>query len=207
MSDLNPYEYLGVTPESSFDDIQEAKARLIQQHQGDEKLRESIEAAYDAILMDRLKLRQSGKIPVPERIRFPEKLSQPQQNFTAPPVNRASMWLQGLFDTPSRSDILWSSGVFLVLGAWIAYPGFKEATLSLAIAFGVAFTFFFINRKERRFGRAILLTLFGLFVGIGLGTLLASLLATPITNIGLTTEKFISLVTFLLLWLISSFLR
>ncbi|HEY9891193.1 MAG TPA: CPP1-like family protein, partial [Candidatus Sericytochromatia bacterium] len=75
MSDQNPYEKLGVTEDASFDEIQDAKGRLLQQHRGDQKLIESVEAAYDAIIMDRLRMRQEGKIKVPERIRFPEKLS------------------------------------------------------------------------------------------------------------------------------------
>ena len=65
MSDQNPYEKLGVTEDASFDEIQDAKGRLMQQHRGDQKLVESVEAAYDAIIMDRLRMRQEGKIKVP----------------------------------------------------------------------------------------------------------------------------------------------
>jgi len=72
MSDQNPYEKLGVSEEASFDEIQDARNRLFEQHSGDAKHLEVIEAAYDAILMDRLRMRQEGKIKVPERIRFPE---------------------------------------------------------------------------------------------------------------------------------------
>ena len=45
MSDQNPYEKLGVTEDASFDEIQDAKGRLMQQHRGDQKLLESVEAA------------------------------------------------------------------------------------------------------------------------------------------------------------------
>ena len=203
MSEQNPYEKLGVTEAASFDEIQEAKIRLIQEHQGDQTLVESIEAAYDAVLMDRLKLRQQGKIPVPERIRFPERVAQVPPSFTPPPVKKTPAWLQGLLDTPSRSDILLSSGVFFGLTALVAYPGFQEASLSLAIAFGVGFTFFFLNRKERRFGRSALLTLIGLFVGIGLGTVVA----TQLVGIALSPVRIETFVTFLILWIIATFLR
>ncbi|HEY9872411.1 MAG TPA: CPP1-like family protein [Candidatus Obscuribacterales bacterium] len=207
MSDQSPYEKLGLTEDASFDEIQEAKGRLIQEHGGDQKLVESIEAAYDAILMDRLKMRQQGKIPVPERIRFAERLAQAPASVNQAAVNRTPEWLQGLFDTPNKSDIIRSSAVFVVLGGLIAYPGFQESSLSLAIAFAVGFTVFFVNRKERRLGRAMLLTLVGLFVGIGLGSLLASWLPTPIPYILLTPDKVATLVTFLVMWLIASFLR
>jgi hypothetical protein len=74
MSEQSPYEKLGVSEEASFDEIQDVRNRLLQQYSGDSKRVEVIEAAYDAILMDRLRMRQEGKIKVPERIRFPERL-------------------------------------------------------------------------------------------------------------------------------------
>ena len=58
MSEQNPYEQLGVTEESSFEEIQEAKQRLVQQYQNDSKIVELIESAYDSVLMDRLRMRQ-----------------------------------------------------------------------------------------------------------------------------------------------------
>ena len=72
MIEQNPYEQLGVTEGSSFEEIQAAKKRICDANNNDPKLVESIEAAYDAVIMDRLRLRQEGKIKVPERIRFPE---------------------------------------------------------------------------------------------------------------------------------------
>jgi len=77
----------------------------------------------------------------------------------------------------------------------------------LVLALGVGCNIYFLNRKERQFGRAVLLTLLGLLVGVGLGTWLGGLALTQLTNIGLTTEKFATLVTLVFLWLISSFLR
>jgi hypothetical protein len=72
---------------------------------------------------------------------------------------------------------------------------------------GVGCNVYFLNRKERQLGRAVLLTLAGLLVGVGLGTLLGGLLTAQLAPIGFTTEKFATLVTFIILWLISSFLR
>ncbi|MBW4576186.1 MAG: CPP1-like family protein [Aphanothece sp. CMT-3BRIN-NPC111] len=208
MSEQNPYEKLGLTEDASFEEIQEAKKRLTQEHNGDRKLLEGIEAAYDAILMDRLKMRQEGKIPVPERIRYPEKLSQPPPSFTAVPVSRTPGWLQRLLDSPTRSDIIWTSGVYLFLSALIALSTPTSAsTLPIALAFGVGFNFYFLNRKERKFGRSVLLTLAGLFAGIGLGTLLVAGLPTLIANIGFMPDKVLTLVTFIILWVIATFIR
>lgn len=208
MSDQNPYEKLGVTEEASFDEIQDAKGRLMQQHRGDPKLVEAVEAAYDAIIMDRLRMRQEGKIKVPERIRFPEKLSQAPPNFTQAPVNRSSAWLQRLWDTPTPADLIWPAVTFMLLsGASVFYRAPDESILPLVLALGVGCNVYFLNRKERQFGRAVLITLVGLIVGVGLGTVLGSLLKVQLTTIGFTAEKFSTMVTFFLFWLISSFLR
>lgn len=209
MSEENYYDKLGLTEDASFDEIQEARGRLIQEHQGDPKRLEAIEVAYDAILMERLRMRQQGKIKVPERIRFPERLSPPAPPpFTPPPVNRSPAWLQRLVDTPSSADILWPAGLFAVLSSLVIfYPDTTGTALQIAVALGVFLSVYFLNRKERKLGRAMLLTLTGLVVGIGLGTLISSVWLAPLASVGLSADKLATLVTFFLLWLLSSFLR
>ncbi|MGQ4646099.1 CPP1-like family protein [Lyngbya aestuarii] len=210
MTDQNPYEKLGVTEDASFDEIQDAKGRLMQQHRHDKKLVESVEAAYDAIIMDRLRMRQEGKIKVPERIRFPEKTYQSQPSFPQVPMDGSPAWLQELLDTPTASDIIWPGVSFLALASLSVFysaPG-SESTLPLVLALGFGCSIYFVNRKEQKFWRAVLLTLIGLLIGFGLGSWLGSLMGTPIAGINdLTSEKFATLVTFFILWLISSFLR
>ncbi|MBE9128434.1 MULTISPECIES: CPP1-like family protein [unclassified Coleofasciculus] len=206
MSDQNPYEKLGVTEDASFDEIQDAKGRLMQQYRGDPKLVETVEAAYDAIIMDRLRMRQEGKIKVPERIRFPERLPQTPLNVSQTPANSPPAWLQRFLDTPTTSDLLWPGVVFLILsGLAVLYSG--VSILPLAVALGFGCNIYFLNRKEQQFGRAVLLTLAGLLIGVGLGTALGGVIESQLMGIGLTIEKFATLITFVLLWLISSFLR
>jgi len=205
MSDQNPYEKLGVTEDASFDEIQDAKGRLMQQYRGDQKQIETVEAAYDAIIMDRLRMRQEGKIKVPERIRFPEKLSQSPPSFPQVPVSKSPAWLQQMFDTPAAGEMLWPAVSYLGLGAWTAFAG-SEEILPLTLALGFGCSIYFLNRKEGRFGRAVLIALVGLLVGLGIGTLLTNyVVTTPIASIG--SLRFATLVTFLILWLISCFLR
>ena len=201
MSEQNPYDQLGVTEDSSFDEIQEARDHLVSVHDGDRKQVETIEAAYDAILMDRLRMRQEGKIKVPDRIRFPEKLTQAPPSAAPAPTDQAPAWLQQLIDTPSRADIVWPAGLFIGLSALsISAP-------ALALAVGVGVSLYFLNRKEKKFGRAILLTLIGLIIGIVVGLQIDSLFPLQIATIGLEAESFAAIVTFFILWLVSSFLR
>lgn len=206
MSEQNPYEQLGVTEESSFEEIQEAKQRLVQQYQNDSKIVESIEAAYDSVLMDRLRMRQEGKIKVPDRIRFPERLTIPVESK---PVtsSKSPNWLQGLIDTPSAQDIGVPAVIYACLGAiTLLVPDPSGSLLPLLLAFGVFVNIYFFNRKEKRFGRALLFTLAGLVLGVALGAGLASLAATANLNI-LGDRQIYAIITFLIFWVISSFFR
>lgn len=204
MSDRSPYETLGVTKDASFEEIQDAKSRLTQQYRDDSKLVESIEAAYDAIIMDRLKMRQEGKIKVPERIRFPERTVEATPKASPAQANATPTWLQQSIDSPSRSDLLWSAGVFASLGVLTLLDSSPNSSVpSLAMALGFCANIYFLNRKEGRFGRAVLMTLIGLVLGVSLGAVLMSSVGSPAP----TENQFVTLVALLVFWLIASFLR
>ena len=207
MSDQNPYEKLGVTKDATFDEIQDARNHLLQQYSGEPKHLEAVEAAYDAILMERLRMRQDGKIKVPEGIRYAERLSQPLPKESPVPAKQ-SAWLQRLVDRPSIKDILLPGSLFLSLSGFsILYRATGNQGLQLALVVGIGLSFYFLNRKERKSGRSLLLTSFGLITGLIVGGLLSSLLSTQIAGINLTSEQFSTVFTFILLWVISSFLR
>ncbi|NCR42107.1 MAG: molecular chaperone DnaJ [Microcystis aeruginosa W13-11] len=206
MSEQNPYEQLGVTEESSFEEIQEAKRRLVQQYQNDSKIVESIEAAYDSVLMDRLRMRQEGRIKVPDRIRFPERLTIPVESK---PVtsSKSPNWWRSSIDTPSAQDIGAPAVIYACLGAiTLLVPDPSGSLLPLLLAFGVFVNIYFFNRKEKRFGRALLFTLAGLVLGVALGAGLASLAAKADLNI-FGDRQIYALITFLIFWVISSFFR
>jgi hypothetical protein len=207
MSDQSPYEKLGVSEDASFDEIQDVRNRLLEQHGGDGSVREVIEAAYDAILMERLRMRQEGKIKVPERIRFPEKRvpSSPQTSQTL--GQQSPAWLKRSIDQPTLTDVLLPGAWYLGLSATsVLYPGGSGQVLQLSLVVGVAIGVYFLNRKEGKFGRAVLFTLVSLIAGLIAGGLLAGLIL-PSPLITLTANQFSTLLTFILMWLVSSFLR
>ncbi|MGF1514536.1 MAG: CPP1-like family protein [Elainellaceae cyanobacterium] len=202
MSTQSSYDKLGVDENSSFEEIQNARSRLLSEHGSDRKLADDIEAAYDTILMDRLRLRQEGKIRVPDRIRFPERLAAeaPAQSTSAP--SQASMgWLQRSLDNPSQSEIIWPALSFVGVGA------LSIASPSVALALGVGFCLYFLNRKERKFGRALLLTFAALVVGVALGLQIGNLTEPQLRAFQMTPDAFATLVTAFMFWLTSSFLR
>ncbi|MFO5527936.1 MAG: CPP1-like family protein [Cuspidothrix sp.] len=207
MSDQNPYEKLGVSEDASFDEIQDARNRLLEQHGGEGNSQEVIEAAYDAILMERLRMRQEGKIKVPERIRFPEIRVQ-SSTQASPNLNRQSPeWLQRSLDQPILTDVLVPAAWYVGLSAIsLFYPGGSEQVLQLALVLGVGIGVYFLNRKEGKFGRAVLFTLVSLIVGLIVGGVIAGwVLPLPLINV--TANQFSTLLTFILMWLVSSFLR
>jgi Protein CHAPERONE-LIKE PROTEIN OF POR1-like len=202
MSGNSHYELLGVNENSSFDEIQEARNNLLAEKGGDRKQTEAIEAAYDAILMDRLRLRQEGKIKVPERIRFPERLVEPPPDFAPSTPQQAPGWLKNLFDKPVVSEMVLPGGMFLGLGALSVL---LSPTLPLAL--GVGLCLYFLNQKDRKFMRSFLLTLGGLVVGCVAGLQLGGLLASQLASVPIALETFAASVALVVLWMVSSFLR
>ncbi|MBF2064528.1 MAG: CPP1-like family protein [Calothrix sp. C42_A2020_038] len=208
MSDQNPYEKLGVSEDATFEEIQTARSHLIEQYSGDSKRVEFIEAAYDAILMDRLRMRQEGKIKVPERIRFPERVVQPPPQETLPRRDQSPAWLDKILDKPTPGDVVLPLVWYLGLGAIsIFYRTTGDQILQLSLIVGVGISVYFLNRKENRLGRAVLWTFAGLIIGLVGGGLIASAILPQIFMLGITSNQFSTVFTFILLWLISSFLR
>jgi hypothetical protein len=205
MDDQSPYQKLGVKENASFEEIQDAKKRLMEQYQHDSQVVETIETAYDSIIMDRLRLRQEGKIKVPEKIRFPEQAT--TENFKPfnVPTTQTPTWLSDLLDTPSQQDILQPAILFLVLSVVTVFADVSLLSLLMSLAFGA--TIYFLNRKEQRFGRSILITLVSLVLGIVLGGGLAYLLNNQAGLNLLSNDQISSIVSFIVFWFVSSFLR
>lgn len=65
--DSSPYERLGVAPDATFDAVQAAKQARLGEVGDNPIARAQIEAAYDAVLMERLKERQQGKVSTAAR--------------------------------------------------------------------------------------------------------------------------------------------
>ena len=61
-SQPSPYERLGIETGASFEAVQAAKQARLEEVGENPQARAQVEAAYDAVLMDRLKERQQGKV-------------------------------------------------------------------------------------------------------------------------------------------------
>lgn len=201
MSDPTPYEKLGVTDDASFEEVRDARDRLLSELDGDELQQELIEAAYDAVLMDRLRARQEGKIKVPERIRFPERLSSNLPTTLQPATTTGTpSWLSNLIDNPSRQDLTISLSVFAGLGLVSnILPAATPTWLALALLASI----YLLNRKQSRFGRAVLLAIAGLTVGVLLGY---AIMQIPVLASPNFPSPISMAVILLIMWLVTCFL-
>ncbi|AFY72293.1 Protein of unknown function (DUF3353) [Synechococcus sp. PCC 7502] len=199
MTDFTPYKKLGVTEDASFEEIKDARDRLIVELDGDTPAQELVEAAYDAILMDRLKARQEGKIKVPDRIRFPEKNITTSPSILQPVASPAKLrWLSESLDRPSRKDLVTYTCTFAGL---LALSIFLPASNSIWMAIALLASIYFLKSKENRFWRSLLLALVGLVIGVSLAV---GLLPLIIHGFSLSISTAIIL---LVMWLVTTLLR
>jgi Protein CHAPERONE-LIKE PROTEIN OF POR1-like len=202
MSSQNDYETLGVTESASFEAIQAARTKLAQEHAADAPRLQAIEKAYDALLMERLRLRQEGKIDVPDGVRFAEnKIAK-----AAKPKLSLPTWDAGFAGSPTLWDWLAPTvGYITLIGLTIAV-GQNPANLQTLTGIGTGAALYFVYRKENRILRAILFSLGGLVLGYTLGLAIAKVAIAQV--IGLPPLPVVATwVTFVILWLISVFLK
>jgi hypothetical protein len=206
MSEPTPYDKLGVNDEASFEAVRDARDRLLREYAGDESEQEAIEAAYDAILMDRLRARKEGKIAVPDRIRYPERLAAPAPTaMQSNPQRRAPSWLSKLFDNPTQKDIYISLGIYAALAA-ISF--FVPIATTTWLSFGLIVSVYWLTRKENRFGRSILISLSGITSGVILAALTNQILVVSrLATNGLFPSPIQLVIILLVMWLHACFLR
>ncbi|MEM9905050.1 MAG: CPP1-like family protein [Cyanobacteria bacterium P01_D01_bin.44] len=212
MSNQNAYETLGLDEASSFEEVQAARQRLVKECEDNPQRKEAVEAAYDSILMERLRMRQEGKIKVPDRIRYAEKQAEKLAAAKAsatPSASNPPTWLQDWLDTPSRNDILWPSAIYLSLAVLSWFTATAEGTgASVMLGFGVALCAYFLNRKERKFWRSILLAAGALLLGLLLGfAFLALLKSQGVAVAEAQVAAIAAIMAFVFMWFASSFLR
>ena len=85
-SAVDPFQLLGIAVDASFDEVQAARQARLQEVETDPMARSKVEAAYDAILMNRLRERQQGRVSTAAR-----SASQREQTSATPPSRPAAL--------------------------------------------------------------------------------------------------------------------
>jgi hypothetical protein len=180
----DPYRRLGVAPDASFDDVQAAKLSRLEEAGEDPMARSRIEAAYDAVLMDRLKERQQGRVssaarsasqreqasPPPSRPALPALPNLPQLPASRLPRPSFSLPRLQLASGRERWFPLAADGVLLLL--LVLAPAAPELLAALA-------TFVTLLNLQRRNGR-FLAAVGWSFLLLSLGLVLGALLVTAL---------------------------
>lgn len=205
MSEQNPYKTLGLAESASFEEIQAAKQKLSQQHQNDSILVESLEAAYDAIIMERLRQRQQGTLDVPDQIRFAET---PKKSFDLPKsidTSNLPNWLVDLRDQPEPQDLNWALGVNGAIAVTGLFLNVSLASTILTVL--LIANIYLLYRKENRFGRAFLVGVSSLILGVAIGSGVNALIGSTGGSLAIAPEQILIITSCLTGGLSSSFLR
>ncbi|MCP9940965.1 CPP1-like family protein [Cyanobium sp. ATX 6E8] len=203
-----PYERLGVPSDASFDAVQAAKLARLEEVGDDTMARSRIEAAYDAVLMERLKERQQGRVssaaksasqreqlaPPPPKLAVPALPQLPLPRMAAPQLKLPGL---ALASGRERWFPLATAGVLLLL--LLLAPGCPP---DLVLALATAMTVINLQWRNRRFLAAVGWGFGLLCLGLLVGAILAGALSTSLPlGLPLTPLQVQSLPALLLLLL------
>ncbi|KAJ9172699.1 hypothetical protein P3X46_015911 [Hevea brasiliensis] len=191
----DPYKRLGISREASEDEIQAARNFLIHKYAGHKPSVDAIETAHDKIIMQKFYDRKNPKIDIRKKVR---EIKQ----------SRVVLAIASRFQTPSTLVIIKTSIAFLVLGVLtVLFPTEEGPTLQVAIS--LMATIYFIYDRLKSKIRAFLYGAGAFIFSWLLGTFLMVSVIPPLPFIkGLRSfEVTTSLVTYVLLWVSSAYLK
>ncbi|KAG9442934.1 hypothetical protein H6P81_018788 [Aristolochia fimbriata] len=189
----DPYKRLGISREASEEEIQAARNFLINKYAGHKPSVDAIESAHDKIIMQSFYEKKNPKINIKKKFR---EVSQ----------SRIATALTSRFEAPSTKFIIKSSIAFIVLGALtVLFPTDEGPTLQVAISL-IASIYFIYNRLKSRI-RAFLYGVGSFFFSWLLGTFLMVSVIPPILKGPTSLEVTTSLISYLLLWVSSTYLK
>ncbi|KAJ0040434.1 hypothetical protein Pint_28410 [Pistacia integerrima] len=191
----DPYKRLGISREASEDEIQAARSFLVQKYAGHKPSLDAIESAHDKIIMQKFYERKNPKIDMKKKVR------EVRQSHVVQAV-------MSRFQTPSTKIIIKTSIAFVVLGALtVLFPTEEGPTLQVALS--LIATIYFIHERLKSKLRAFLYSAGAFIFSWLLGTFLMVSVIPPIPLIkGLRSfEVTTSLITYVLLWVSSTYLK
>ncbi|GAY57771.1 hypothetical protein CUMW_181980 [Citrus unshiu] len=191
----DPYKRLGISREASEEEIQAARNFLVQKYAGHKPSIDAIESAHDKIIMQKFYERRNPKIDIKKKVREVRQ-------------SRVMQAVMSRFQTPSTKIIIKTSVAFLVIGILtVLFPTEEGPTLQVAIS--LIATMYFIHERLKSKIRAFLYGAGAFIFSWLLGTFLMVAVIPPIPIIkGLRSfEVTTSLITYVLLWVSSTYLK
>ncbi|KAK7360152.1 hypothetical protein VNO77_02131 [Canavalia gladiata] len=191
----DPYKRLGISREASEEEIQGARNFLIQKYGGHKPSVVAIESAHDKIIMQKFYERRNPKIDIKKKMR---EVNQ----------SRFVQAVKGRFYTPSTKVIIKTSLAFLLLGVLtVLFPTEEGPTVQVALS--LITTIYFIYDRLKSKIRASLYGAGAFIFSWLLGTFLMVSVIPPVTILKgpRAFEVITSLITYVLLWVSSTYLR
>lgn len=191
----DPYKRLGISREASEEEIQEARNFLVSEYAGHAKSRESIEEAYDKIIMESFQARRKSKTSL--------KTSLKKKYAESPP------WVRNLgnrFEVPSSKVILQRAVFFALLALWsIINPA--EGGPAFQVAVSLAGCIYFLNKRLKSVWKSLIFGFGGLVVGWIFGSVLVPFLPPFLFPRNWSLELISALVSYLFLWFTCTYLK
>ncbi|GLU19806.1 hypothetical protein SLE2022_360330 [Rubroshorea leprosula] len=189
----DPYKRLGISREASEDEIQAARNFLISKYGGHKPSVDAIESAHDKIIMQKFYERKNPKIDIKKKVREVN-----QSRFVQAVTSR--------FQTPATKFIIKSSIAFIVLGVLtVLFPTEDGPTVQVALS--LMATIYFIHERLKSKIRALLYGAGAFALSWFVGTFLVISVIPPIIKGLRGFEVTTSLVTYILLWVSSTYLK
>lgn len=189
----DPYKRLGISREASEEEIQAARNFLINKYGGHKPSVDAIESAHDKIIMQSFYDRKNPKINIKKKVR---DISQ----------SRVVKAVTSRFETPATIVIVKTAIVFVFLGVLtVLFPTEEGPTLQVAISLIASIYFIYARLKNRI--RAFVYGIVAFFGSWLLGTLLMVSVVPPLLKGPRSLEVSSSLLSYVLLWVASTYLK
>ena len=216
----DPYARLGLSQHATFEQVQSAKARCIAEVDGDDQARARVEAAYDSVLMSRLRNRQQGQVSPAAATASQREDGLGSLPVSGPSFPGTSVLQKIRTNLPDPSQSLasfapqWSlvegQGRIVRLIAGVVGLGLlvvSVASVQLVLALACIGVFLSQVRRGRRPLASLGWTLLALLVGLVVGSLFTTALSpTALQQLSITPAQIQALPAAILLWLAALFL-
>ncbi|KAF9624779.1 hypothetical protein IFM89_013860 [Coptis chinensis] len=191
----DPYKRLGISKDASEDEIWSSRNFLLQQYAGHERSEESIEGAFEKILMNSYKERKKTKFNLKTRLKKR--------------VEESPSWVKTLLDfveLPPPVIIMRRLFLFAFMGGW-SIMNSADGGPAFQVAISLGACIYFLNDKTKSLARASILGFGALVVGWICGSFLVPMVPSVLLQPTWTLELLTSLVAYVFLFLSCTFLK
>jgi len=195
----DPYKRLGIDKDATSEEVSSAFNYLIREHAGDERGVESIEAAYDKVISERLTTRKMQK----GLRKLKKEKKGDEVDYDAPIVQR----IKFMFAKPDQQTLIRRTLLYVIISGWaIAQPATSGPAFQMACAFGACV--YFLNEKrggQGTLGKAFRDSLIALVLAWLVGSIVPVYI--PLFPQGMAPELILALFSFVAMWATCTFLK